>query len=195
MSESIAEALPVADVYAAALFELASEANQISAVRAELEELARLAEMEPTFIAFLDSAAVDDDKRAASLEKMFRGRLSDMVLNTLLVMNRHGRAGMLAALLRCYVLREEHARGQIEVRATSAVELSVEQRQAVEQWAGEISGRDPLVEYVVDASVLGGVVVEIGDYRFDHSVQRHLHTARTRLLDRSDRGLKIGIEE
>jgi len=194
MAEAFEQALELADVYAAALFALAQEANRVAEVRGELEELVRLEQTEPALATFLRSAAIQVDQRQASLERMFRGRLSDIVLDTLHVMNRHGRAGLLAPLLRCYVLREEHARGQVEVVARSAVELDAAHRAALERWVAEVSLRKPLMEYVVDPELIGGLVVQVGDYRFDHSVRRHLRVARARLLERSDRGLGIGTD-
>lgn len=194
MAESVDEQLEVADVYAAALFELASAADSIGAVRSELEELVRLAEIEPGFAAFLSSSAVDDDDRTASLEKMFRGQLSDLVLDTLQVMNQHERTHLLAPLLRCYEVRQEHAAGEVQVVASSAVELDAAQKAEIETLAADLSGRRPLVRYVVDPNVIGGLVLQIGEYRFDYSIRRHLRVARGQLLDRSERGLEIGVE-
>lgn len=192
MALEFEKGLDVADVYAAALLALARAAGQLDPVRAELEALARLEAQDPAFAAFLRSAAVDDDARARSLERMFRGRLSDLVLDTLQVMNRHGRLDLLRALRRAYELRLHDARGQIEVVATSAVELGPPQRAAVEQVAADLSGRRPLVTYVVDPGVLGGLMLELGDYRLDNTVRRHLRAARAQLRERGSRGLDRG---
>lgn len=191
MAESLEKTLGLADVYAAALFELASEAGRVAEVRAELEELVRLEQTDATWARFMRSDAIKADQRRASLERLLRGRLSDLLLNTLHVMNQHGRAGLLAALLRRYVAREEHAQGQIAVTATSAVELGAAEKARVERWAAERFGKQPLVRFVVDTDVLGGLIVQVGDYRFDHSLRRHLAVARGRLLERSERGLEI----
>ena len=194
MAENAEKGIDVADVYAAALFELAREAKALDDVRGELTELVRLAEQEPGFAAFMTSSTVDDDARERSLEKMFRGRLSDMVLNTLQVMNHHDRAALFPQLLRTFVLRLEDARGQIEVTATSAVALDAAQQTEVAALAEELSDRQPLVEYIVDPELIGGLVLQIGDYRFDNSIRWHLRTARARLMERSSRGLGIGAE-
>jgi F-type H+-transporting ATPase subunit delta len=119
---------------------------------------------------------------------MFRGRLSDVVLDTLQVMNRHGRLELLHALHRAYVRRMEDTRGQIEVVATSAVELDAQQKAEVARLAEQLSGLKPLVAHVVDPGVLGGLVLRIGDHRYDNSLRRHLRAARERLLERSVRG-------
>ncbi len=179
--------LDIAAVYAGALFDLAAAAGTLDEVRGELEELVGLQESDPRFAAFMTSDAVDDDDRERSLDKMFRGRLSDTVLNTLQVMNHHGRSALLAALLRAFVLRLEEHRGQIEATVTSAVELGDEQKAEVERLAGELSGRNPLVAYVVDADVIGGLVLSVGGQRYDNSVRQHLRAARVLLLERSNK--------
>lgn len=195
MAETFDEQLTLADVYAAALFALARESDTIAATRSELEELVKLTDVEPQFAEFMRSGAVDDDHRRESLERMFRGKLSDHVLNTLQVMNDHGRAALLAPLLRAFVLREGHAAGRIEVTATTAVELDTQQREEVRKLAAELSGKEPLVDYQVDPGVLGGLVLQIGDYRFDDSVRRHLQIAGGRLAERGDRGVRAAVVE
>jgi len=194
MAREFQAGIDVADVYASALFDLARERDQVDAVRDELDELARLVAEDPTIGAFFDSSAIDDEDRGRSLEKTLRGRVSDIVLNTLLVMNAHGRLGLLPQLCRAFELRQQEARGQVEVTATSAVELDGEQKADVEQLARELSGRRPLVEFVVDPTVLGGLVLQIGDQRLDYSALRHLRDARERLLDRGDRGLDVAVD-
>lgn len=194
MAQEFQAGIDVADVYAAALFELAGEASVEQAVHDELRGLIELMRDQPGLDALFTSSAIDDDDREQSLERIFRGRLSDLVLNTLQVMNWHGRLTLLPQLLRAYVLRLEDARGQVEVVATSAVELDDAQRGAVRDVAEGLAGKQPLVEYLVDPQLIGGLVLQIGDYRYDNSIRRHLHAARARLHDRGERGLGVAAE-
>ena len=195
MPDSFKDQLQIADVYAAALFDLARETGQIETVRHELDELLKLEQASPEFAAFMSSAAIDADKRAAALENTLRGKLSDDVLNTLLVLNRHGRYGMTAALARCYVLRQEAAANQVEATVTSAVKLSREQQKEIAATVQRVSGKTPLVDYVVDPAVIGGLIVQVGDTRYDNSVRQKLAGARRRLAERSDRGLATQAAE
>lgn len=181
-------ALRLADVYAAALFELAREKDQVEHVRGELDELVKLLNTQPEFAAFLESAGIGAERREAGLERMLRGRVSDLVLNTLLVMNRHGRAGLLAALHRRFVLRQEQAAGEVEGVAISAVELSPEQRGEVQRLAAVLSGKKPLLKFEVDPQVVGGLVLRIGDMLWDDSIRTKLETARQALHERAERG-------
>jgi F-type H+-transporting ATPase subunit delta len=190
MAESIDEMMDVADVYAAALHALALPAQAVKAIYEELRQVVELAERDRTFGEFLRSSAIDAEKRAASLDRMFRGKLSDTLLDTLQVMNRHGRLETLPAMLRCFVVRAEAAAGMVEVRVRSAIELTPEQRLRIEALAAELSKRKPIMEFAVDPDVLGGLVMQINDFRYDYSLRRQLQLARARLRERGERGIR-----
>jgi F-type H+-transporting ATPase subunit delta len=187
--------LRIADVYAEALFELAREAEQIAALRAELDELLKLWHAEPEFRKFMISRALEAEGRAAGLERMFRNRLSDTVLNTLLVMCQHDRCGLFPALHRRFVLRQEDAADEIEVTITSARELSAEQKAEALQIAVNASGKKPVVAYHVDPEILGGLILTVGDLRLDNSVRRHLTVVREQMRERAQRGLEVGVSD
>lgn len=190
MPDALDKQLDVADVYADALFGLAEKEGKIVDVRHELEELVKLAASEPDFTAFLTSSALDDDHRAAGLEKMFRGRLSDLTLNTLQIMNRNGRTDLFGALLKQYVVRLEAAANQLAVTVTSAVALDDQQQRSVTETAAHLSGKQPVVKYQVDPEIIGGLIIQMGDWRYDNSVRRQLNVARGQLRERSDRGFE-----
>ena len=194
MPDSIDQLQAVADVYAAALFAVATESDVVRSVRDELEEFVRLQTTDADFAEFMAVGSIDSERRAASLETLFRGRLSDAVLNMLLVMNRNGRSGLVEHVLRRFVVRQENAAGEVKVTATSAVELDEPQRNEVTERAAGLSGRTPIMEWVVDAELIGGLVLQIGDLRFDNSVRRQLAAVRSSLFERSQRGLGIEAE-
>lgn len=185
------EQLQTARMYAESLHELAREANVVDEVASNLEELLKLEEQEPSMRAFFESAALDDDVRAAAMEKMFRGKLHDLTLNTLQVLNRNGRNGLLAGLLRGYVLARQAAAGQIDALAISAVELDGSERASVEATAVKLSGQKPIVEYRVDPKIMGGLILQIGDLRYDNSVRTKLQTAERLMRERGERGIAV----
>lgn len=190
MAESIDKMMDVADVYAAALHALTLPKQTVRETAEELRQIVELAQADRTFGEFLRSSAIDNVKRAASLDRMFRGKLSDTLLDTLQVMNRHGRLETLPAVLRCFVVRAEAAAGMVEVRVRSAIELTPGQKSRIEALAAELSKRKPIMEYTVDPDVLGGLVLQINDFRYDFSLRRQIELARVRLRERGERGLR-----
>jgi F-type H+-transporting ATPase subunit delta len=110
-------------------------------------------------------------------------------------MNRHGRSRLLAALARSFVLRCEEAQNQVEARVTSAVELDKRQRRVVEETTREITGKAPIVQYRVDPQVIGGLILQVGDVRYDNSVRQQLDTMRDELFERAERGLQVAVAD
>lgn len=193
MSTGIEKQVGVADVYADALFELATERKVVQEVHDELQQLAQMLRQNPDILAFATSDALDDARRVATLESTLRGKLSDLVLNTILVLNRKGRHGLLPALLDRYEKRFYDASGQVRVRARSAVELGPAEREAVTRTAAQLTGRTPQIDFFVEPELLGGLIVEFEDQRFDNSVRRQLKVARDRLRERSELGLSVTV--
>ncbi len=182
------ENLSLAGVYASALFSLAVESGAVGSVRAELDGLIELSRSQPEFALFLESRGLSAERREAGLEKMLRGRVGDLLLNTLLVMNRHDRAGLLEPLRRQFVLEQERASNEVEGEAITAVELSAEQRGEIERLAGELSGKKALITFRVEPAILGGLVLRVADVRWDNSVRTRLSGAARALAERADRG-------
>lgn len=187
--------LKIADVYAEALFSLAEKQNAVADVRAELDELLKLWESEAEFMRFMSSPAIGGDGREAGLEKIFSGRLSEIVLHTLLVMNQHGRTALLPALHRRYELRQENAANEVEVDVTSVIELQETEQKKLVKLAKKISGKEPIMRYHVDPEILGGLIMKVGSLRLDDSAATHLEAARNQLVLRAERGLKIATIE
>lgn len=186
--------LSVAGVYAEALYELARERDLEATVAEQLAELCAYLDENPAFETFVTSAAIDDDRRQRSLEKMFRGRMSDTLLDTLLVMNRKGRFFLLKALHHQFMHLCHVGHNQQEVAVYTAVPLEKRERKALIEELHRISGKEIELEEHVVEEMLGGLVVEIGDRRLDASLSTRLKRMRRRLRDRAGEEIHSGKE-
>jgi len=181
------ETLAIARVYSDALLELAEEQGVAEALEEELQQLVAQIESTPAFRAFLESPLVDTDKRRDALEKMFRGRLSDLLVDGLQVMNRKERIGLLPAVAHVYHQTLNERRGRVEVRVITAVPLDEAQRRHIEEAVAASLGKKPVLQESVDPSLIGGIVFQIGDRKIDGSVASHLNTLSEALLTRASR--------
>ncbi len=179
----------MAGVYARSLLGLAADGKEAGAIEAELAALAGLLAADPELASYFSSPLVDDEARAATLEKAFRGRASELVVNTLQVMNGKGRLRLVPALAEAYRLENEHRRGEVDVEVTTAVALSDEMRRRIAVSASRYSGRTARLVEKVDPSLLGGLVLKIGDRKIDSSLARQLHAAREGLFERASQEL------
>lgn len=184
--------LSVARVYADAMLQLAHRRDEAESLNEELAELARLYESDPSFRDFVASPLVDADDRQASLEKAFRGRASELLVDSLQVLNRKGRMRLLPAVAEVYRRAyREHLR-QVEVDVTSAVALRDDQRERLKAAIRRSTGRDAILSESVDPTLMGGLVVRLEDRKIDASVATQLENLNATLLDRASREIGSG---
>lgn len=179
----------MAGVYARALLGLALDRDQADQIESELADLAGLLETAPELASYLSSPLVDEEGRAAALEKALRGRASELVVNTIQVMNTKGRLGLIPALAEAYRLENEHRRGEVDVEVTTAVELTDDLRRRIAVTASRYAGQTARLIEKVDPQLLGGLVLKIGDRKIDSSLSRRIHDAREGLFERASQEL------
>ncbi len=184
--------LAVARVYSQALMTLAAERNEVDRVLMELSELSGHAARNPEFAAFLANTAVEADARRASIEKLFRGRLADVLVDTMQVLNRKGRLDIFAALAESFRQLWERRTNRIDVHVTSAVPLSEDLRGRIAEVIGKVLGLQPELVERVDESILGGLIVQAGDHKFDASAASRLRRLGEGLVERAEAELHSG---
>ncbi len=184
--------LALAKVYATAALVLAVEQNQAETLREELADLADYIGKTPDFAGYLSSPTVDEIARKASVEKLFRGRYSDVFVDTLQVLNCNGRLSLLEAVSDCFVGVDDERLKRAKVSVRSAAALSEGARVKIRDLFSKRTGLEVELIETIDASLLGGVVVQIGDEKLDMSVSRQLSVIGEKLLDRASRELHAG---
>ena len=175
----------MARVYAEALLDAADKRNQTDQV---LEEFAALVEdvfrADPQFEAFLASGAISRKPKAEVIHRAFDGKASDLFRNFLLVLNDHQRLDLLRGILQAAKeLRDERA-GRLPVLVTSAAPLPDDQRERLLQELRTEYQQEPVLTLRVDPTLLGGLVVRVGDWLYDASVRTRLETIRKQLIER-----------
>jgi F-type H+-transporting ATPase subunit delta len=74
-----------------------------------------------------------------------------------------------------------HRHGQSVARVTSAVALTPEQEQRLTASLTRLYGRTVGLQVTVDPSLLGGLIVQVGDEVIDGSIAHRLEVAHRRL--------------
>jgi len=184
--------LALARVYAAAVLALAVEQNLADTLREELADLVEYVGKTPDFAGYLSSPTVDDDARKTAIEKLFRGRYSDVLVDTLQVLNRNGRLALLEAVSQCFRTADDLRRNRMTVAVRSASPLSETARVQLRDLFAKRSACEIELTESIDESLIGGVVVLLGDQKLDVSVARQLAVMEEKLLDRASRELHAG---
>lgn len=174
----------VAQTYAESLWDLAVEADAVDAVADELAQLVDLLDDQPDLRALFESPAIRADRRAASIEQIFKGQLSPLTYRFLQVLNRKGRLGQLPAIRLAFDQRLKQERGEVDVDVYTAQALSDSQKAAVADRVTAGIGRKAVLTTHLDESMIGGLKLRIGDKLIDGSVATQLNKIKRRMIAR-----------
>lgn len=172
----------VASRYTKALFDVARKGS-LDTVRSELEGLDALLKDTPEFAAFVANPSVPQDKQAAVLESMFKGKLSDLVLNFLLLLVRKHRLHLLPLVPALFATLSNEEQGILPVEVVSAGPLSTEQLNALSEKLGQRTGKTIRPTVTVDESLLGGFRIRIGDRIEDLSIATKLNNFKRNVIN------------
>jgi len=173
----------VARVYAEALLQAADKEGQADAVLEELDSLIRdVFAAQPQFETLLSSAAAGRKARAEILRTVFADRASKLFYNFLLVVNDQDRLDLLRAILAAYQELNDERHRRIRVQVESAVPLPDDQRARLQERIRETFHLEPIVQAKVDAGLLGGLRVHVGDWLYDASVRTRLEKIRKQII-------------
>ncbi|MBX3394848.1 MAG: ATP synthase F1 subunit delta [Phycisphaerae bacterium] len=185
--------IAAAQIYAESLLSLAKSEGKEDEIGRELADLKELWHREPAFASLMRSAAVDEDSRHTAIQKAFgNGRVSSLVLNLLLVLNKNRRAMILPWVCESYRRKLDRLHGREDVFVTTATPLSESQRESIRAQIKRLANRDAILIEKVDPDVLGGVTIQVGDRLYDMTIRSRLNALRAHLLASSDKHLRAG---
>ncbi len=174
----------LAEIYARSLFELAEAKGGHDAVEAcggEIEDVLELARGNPRFSEFLASRVLPVAQRSASLEKIFKGKVSDLTLRFLQILNEKSRLSNLSSIAAAYDALVQKKFGRVEVDVYTASPVSTEELKAIRDRLQKALGQEPIVHPYVENGMLGGIKLQIGDRLVDGSLATQLRKFRDQL--------------
>jgi F-type H+-transporting ATPase subunit delta len=173
---------PISVIYARSLLELANERNSAQEVGEEMKAIGQLMAENPHFKEMLANPSIGQTQRIDLIDKLFKGRASELVYNLIRIANSKGRAAILGEIASTYLKLLDEQLGNVDVQVTTARELDGGQEEAIRQRIGQVLGKNPILHTHVNDAIIGGVVVRVGDKVMDASVKTQLKSMREKLL-------------
>jgi F-type H+-transporting ATPase subunit delta len=167
--------------YAEAAFEVALRDDSVAAWRADLETAAEVASDERVRH-LLANPAVPLETRTEMAEKILGKDIHRPVLNLMGLMIRRGRVDELPKVAAEFRRLDNARQGITLATATSAAPLGKDEIKALAERMEKFTGGRVELDVQVDPSLLGGVVVRVGDRLIDGSVRGRLERLRNQLV-------------
>ena len=167
----------IADVYSRALFEVANEHNKLDRVRDELATIAdTLAENRQLQVFFFSPYFSTEEKRDGLRRIVVDG--DPAVVNFLELLIEKHRMPVLFRIRRQFDVLYDRANRRLPVHVTSAVPLDEGVVRELERRIHEQTGQNVQLESRVDADILGGIVLRVGNSILDASIRHRLEQLR-----------------
>lgn len=173
----------VARRYAQALLEIGVETVALDRLEAELGSFIALLEGNPDFTKVLfHPSIIVADKKALAEKLLAQAEFSSSARAFILLVIDRRRETYFSDIHREYVLLANQVRNIAHVNITSAVALSDDQAIGLKNQLAHATGKTVVLKHQVDSSLIGGIIIAIGDRIIDGSIAGKLRDLKTTLL-------------
>ncbi len=167
----------VSKTYGEALFEAAVEDGMADSLLEEVEAVLEIFHSNEEYIKLLNHPKISVEEKHSLIDKAFQGNASGQLTGFFSTVVEKGRFAEVEDILEyfCEKVREYKKIGTAYV--TSAAPLSEEEKKAVEKRLLDTTPYEAFrMNFSVDAGLIGGVVIRIGDRVVDSSIRTKLNS-------------------
>ena len=165
--------------YAQAIFDLALENNEVEQWGQDLEVVSE-AFQDSDFAALMKHADMSAADKRAATGSVLAG-VNTMVRNLVDLLVSKGSVASISGVYTSYTeLLDQHL-GRQRVEVTTAIALDEAEANRITSFVSELVRREVVLTTKVDESILGGLVIQIGDRLLDGSTKARLDGLKNRL--------------
>ena len=180
----------VSKTYGDALFELALEENKIDSLQEEVLVVLEVLAENQDLGKLMNHPKIAKEEKTALVEEIFKGRVSMELSGLMYMLTEKGRFAEIDDVLNYVLDRVKEHKNIGTAYVSTAIELSDVQKAAVEKRLLETTKYVEFeMHYSVDAELIGGMVIRIGDRVVDSSIKTKLYDLTREL---SNIQLKVG---
>lgn len=170
-------------VYGDALFQEALKKQELDVLFQEVKGLLAIWRMNPELAGLLDNPKIVKEEKAGIMKNIFAGRISDDLMGFLTVIVDKGRQKDIPAICEYFIDTVKEYKKIGVACVTSAMELDAGQKARLEKRLLDTTQYVEFeMDYKVDPSLIGGLVIRIGDRVVDSSIKTQLDELRRSLM-------------
>ncbi len=165
----------VSSTYGDALFDLALEKDSVDALYEEAQDVRETFLENEEVLRLFNHPKIRKEEKTAFIEKVFEGRVSGDMVGFLHIIVTKDRYNEILPIFDYFIHKVKEYKGIGTAHVTSAVELSGQQKEAIVDKLLATTGYHTFeMDYKVDPSILGGLIIRIEDRVVDSSLKTQL---------------------
>ena len=176
----------VSKTYGDALFALAVEEHMVDQLYEEAQAVAQILRENTELTRLMNHPKIEKEEKVRLIEDIFKGRIGDELVGLLRMLVQKGHYKETDQVFTYFIDRVKEYKKIGTAYVTSAMELTPQQKQAVEQKLLDTTKYVQFeIHYTTDPALIGGMVIRIRDRVVDGSVRTRLEhlTLRSRSKD------------
>ncbi|MCL6639524.1 MAG: F0F1 ATP synthase subunit delta [Firmicutes bacterium] len=171
----------VASRYAEALYDIAARENMVDRIEQELKALEAILNENEDLKKVLFHPQITAADKKEFLQKLFTGKISEVTANFLALLVDRRREVFFGDIAAEFVKKANAQRNIVAAQVTSAVAMNDKEKAELDKILARLTGKKVQTSFDVDPSLIGGVVVRIGDKIIDGSIRTRLSALKERL--------------
>lgn len=160
--------------YAKSLMLLAIEQKMLEDAYRDMKLLSDICQQNPDFVIVLKSPIIKSDKKIAIIQAIVKGKLSPIVDGFIKIIATHRREGYLVEIAHSFVAQYKEYNKVSIAEITSSTKLDDAQRKKIAEAVKKVVGQEVELVEKINADIIGGLIVRVGDRQFDGSISRKL---------------------
>ncbi len=167
--------------YAEALYQIVRAEDESGEAEDELFRFARIVEGNDELRDTLADPHIPVSRRQQVIEDLLSGRAEAVTVSVVSMLAANGRIRDLPAIVDSMVERSAREANKEVAEVRSAIALTEDQRSRLADALGRATGKEVEVKVILDPSIKGGLVAQVGDTVIDGTVRHRLELLRESL--------------
>jgi len=181
------ESMHVGPIYAKALLAAVGSSGNVDELMEQFHSLIHdVFDTQPVLEMALANPKLPSDEKIRLLDKAFSGKMDETLLTFLKVVSRRGRLSAIRGIYRAAASLRDEAVGRVRVLVTTSQPLDAAALSSLKEKLQNLFKKEVAITTKVDATILGGLIVRVGDMVFDGSVDGQLNLLKKATLAKAE---------
>ena len=173
----------VSQTYGEALVELANEEGIASSMLEEIQSVREIIKDNPEFVKLMLHPGIAKQEKLQVVDKVFKDMVSDQLTGLIRIIVENERFKDIDSVFQYYIDKVKESQGIGVVYVTTPLELDDKEKSNIVARLLETTDYKSLeMNYAIDKSLIGGMIVQIGDRYVDSSIRNRLDDLTKELL-------------
>ena len=167
--------------YTRALYNVSVQQEDVNEVSERIHYISTVMKAVPEFSQFLQTNQLSANDKLKVVKSVLKDDISSLEVDLLAELIQHGHVLLMAEISRRFVYLVEVDSSVLNVKISSAAELSEEEIKNIVNKIETQSNKKVSIETETDASLIGGIKLRVGNTVIDNSISRRLELLKDTL--------------